>query len=315
MADGLIPPAVVNGKRAATRAKRRSLGLCPECGQMAVPGRIRCESCIAKSARITRQRRSKFLTTRMCWSCGIMPSLPQLHGGTAGRTCETCYLKYKATIHLRSAKKWTVLRDILNRQDGRCAYSGEPIIIGVNDSIDHIFPISRFPHVRFEETNIQWVTRDVNKIKYDMTENEFFETIKSIHKRIASSEMAPVNESLVSLAKSLPETPRGNLAPERRSHQRNLGVLAPGEWSREYHCCNICGETERPHAAGGLCERCWQKDRANERGAWPRARIMAEACRDCSQVGRPYRAHGLCHACYARWRRREERSHHLKETG
>lgn len=45
----------------------------------------------------------------------------------------------------------------LELQQGKCAISGKPIILGVNASIDHIRPISQRPDLAFELSNLRWV--------------------------------------------------------------------------------------------------------------------------------------------------------------
>jgi ribosomal protein L32 len=47
-----------------------------------------------------------------------------------------------------------------------------------------------------------------------------------------------------------------------------------GAWSRAYKACRVCGTTERPHHARGMCARCymqWLRARAEGQEALPAA--------------------------------------------
>jgi 5-methylcytosine-specific restriction endonuclease McrA len=72
---------------------------------------------------------------------------------------------------LGSASLWPQLDDLLQNQNGLCAYTGTPLVLGHNASLDHKIPRSRGGEDRIE--NVQWVTWDVNRSKTDMTHEEF----------------------------------------------------------------------------------------------------------------------------------------------
>lgn len=71
----------------------------------------------------------------------------------------------------------------LREQGHACAYTGEKIVLGVNDSLDHIYPARRFPHLRNDPKNVEWVTRLVNTMKTDLTREEFLTMIGNILQR------------------------------------------------------------------------------------------------------------------------------------
>jgi hypothetical protein len=75
---------------------------------------------------------------------------------------------------------WAVLLEKLTAQDWRCAYSGAPLVLGVNDSLDHIFPASRFPDLAFDPENVEWVSREINEMKRDRTPEEFLTLLRVI---------------------------------------------------------------------------------------------------------------------------------------
>jgi 5-methylcytosine-specific restriction endonuclease McrA len=94
--------------------------------------------------------------------------------------CEPCYFKKTSTDCLKTAKHAEVIGQKLKDQNYRCAYTGEEIILGLNDSLDHILPISKFPELRSDPANVEWVTRKVNCMKWDSTRDEFIATAYAV---------------------------------------------------------------------------------------------------------------------------------------
>jgi len=89
-----------------------------------------------------------------------------------------------------------------------------------------------------------------------------------------------------------------------------------GRWAEHYDHCIECGRVERPHAAKGLCFRCyakrWGRNNRLKQGSIPvsvRRQSWAvdydgnvyQHCRDCGRTDAHHCAHGLCDAC-TRWR-------------
>jgi len=94
--------------------------------------------------------------------------------------CEPYYFKKTSIDCLKTAKHAELISEKLKAQNYRCAYTGEPIELGVNDSLDHILPTSRFPELRTDPANVEWVTRKVNCMKWDSTRKEFLETALAV---------------------------------------------------------------------------------------------------------------------------------------
>jgi CRISPR/Cas system Type II protein with McrA/HNH and RuvC-like nuclease domain len=94
------------------------------------------------------------------------------------------YLKNLAAIHLGDGQAWEVLRGKLAAQGGRCAYTGDALVLGENDSIDHILPKSRFPEDARNPDNVQWVTRYANMAKRDQTHDEFVGLVARISEHL-----------------------------------------------------------------------------------------------------------------------------------
>lgn len=156
------------------KARLKADGICTMCGtRPSLEGLAYCETCKSQSIDYQKQRRNEMLASNLCERCGG----EQLPHSTL---CETCYFKKLAVDRLGSNKHWTTLRDRLAAQQGRCAYTGEPLVLGVNASLDHILPTSRFPGRSCDPTNAEWVERRVNEMKRDRTPDEFLELIEVI---------------------------------------------------------------------------------------------------------------------------------------
>lgn len=70
------------------------------------------------------------------------------------------------------------MKALWEKQGGRCAYTGELLIPGVNASLDHKIPSTRGGTNDLE--NLQWVTYQVNRMKTDMLEEEFFRLCRMV---------------------------------------------------------------------------------------------------------------------------------------
>ena len=112
-----------------------------------------------------------------CDQCGN-PTLPN------AQTCEKHYLQDVASNRMGSTRYWTDLKRIWDEQIGKCAYSDEKLVLGVNASLDHIVPISQRPDLKSDVSNVQWVSRRMNVIKNDLTESEMYALFKSVLKKL-----------------------------------------------------------------------------------------------------------------------------------
>jgi len=80
-----------------------------------------------------------------------------------------------------------MLQDLWRQQAGRCARTKELLKPGINASLDHIVPISRYKEIFgnmkgvHDITNLQWVTKRYNIAKNNMLEEEFQEFIKTVY--------------------------------------------------------------------------------------------------------------------------------------
>ena len=102
------------------------------------------------------------------------------------KTCEKHYLQDLSRRHLGTTSRWEELKNILIKQDYKCFYSGEKLILGLNASLDHTKPLSKHPNLINNIENLQWTTKQINLMKSNLNESEFLKIIKSIsiHKKL-----------------------------------------------------------------------------------------------------------------------------------
>lgn len=155
-------------------------GLCAYCGKH--PPSLDYRSCNSCRERVNRNNRGKIarnVANGTCPACGKQPVLPAMRG-KRWSFCERCYFKKTSTDCLKTAAHAEIIGQKLKGQNYRCAYTGEEIILGLNDSLDHVLPVSKFPELRSDPTNVEWVTRKVNCMKWDSTRDEFIATAYAV---------------------------------------------------------------------------------------------------------------------------------------
>jgi hypothetical protein len=183
------------GKAANARAmlKRyhglKAQGLCANCGQRSPKSGVHCEECKSKIQRGTTAWKQRMRESGLCNRCGKLPCLPSMKD-RCDSFCKPCYFKKTSIDCLKTARHAEVIGEKLKAQNYRCAYTGELIELGINDSLDHILPISRFPELRSDPANVEWVTRKVNCMKWDSTREEFLETARLVANHARSTSQA-----------------------------------------------------------------------------------------------------------------------------
>jgi hypothetical protein len=138
------------------RASRRKVQSCISCGAPRLRGRSKCAPCLARDAQYQVAMRAHWTAAGLCAACGQRPPLATLRENTEHRICEVCYFQNAAKARLGSRMHWQALRDRLIAQDFTCPYTGTRLVLGVNDSVDHVYPIARFPKLRDDPANIEW---------------------------------------------------------------------------------------------------------------------------------------------------------------
>lgn len=183
------------GKVAYARAmfkryyRLKSQGLCVLCSTPAREGLVHCKRCSERNKRITKEYRTDCVARGLCPNCAKNPVLPAMKGKDWS-FCESCYFRKTSIDCLKTAKHAEAICQKLRDQNYRCAYTGEQIILGLNDSLDHVLPISRFPELRHDPANTEWVTRKVNCMKWDSTREEFIATAYAVVHHYEINELA-----------------------------------------------------------------------------------------------------------------------------
>jgi hypothetical protein len=120
------------------------------------------------------------VTAGVCRSCNKPPAF-------GCQVCEDHWFAARATQRLglgtNTLERGRALKSILESQGYRCAYTGKDLVCGVNASIEHKVPVSKRPDLKSDLNNIEWLDVTVNRMKTDMTREEFIETCALIAER------------------------------------------------------------------------------------------------------------------------------------
>lgn len=159
-------------------AQRRGSGKCAMCAAMAEPGSSRCKDCYVKSnadQKVHRRRHSaRAKKLGMCGKC-TRPCIDGL------RICEHHWFHVASASALGSCRHSADLRAKLNAQAGRCHYTGVELRPG-NASVDHLLPVSRYPLLRSEPSNVVWCAKHINSMKGVLTDSEFIDLCHAVAK-------------------------------------------------------------------------------------------------------------------------------------
>lgn len=162
--------------------KKMEVKQCRHCSNDAMELRVLCSNCATKLKERQSDRVAKIREQGVCRLCKDPEVLESAkRNNSQYYLCETCYLKKASYKSTGSRANWEALRERLDLQGWRCAYTGVPIVLGENDSIDHIKPISRFPELRYDVSNLEWVLLGINIMKRNMLEEEFLLVIEAVH--------------------------------------------------------------------------------------------------------------------------------------
>ena len=167
------------------KRERIKNNVCVCCGNDVDDGCIKCKTCRDRHNQSRRERKASWKNEGKCRRCGK----PRMSSRVL--LCEEHYLKDACAYAIGTEKHWKMLKTIWNDQNGRCVYTNEVLCMGVNASIDHILPISKYPELKNDINNIQWVSRQMNVVKNDLTESEMVELFKTVISNIERQESFP----------------------------------------------------------------------------------------------------------------------------
>lgn len=152
-------------------------GLCIQCMKESKT-RI-CRNCMDKNNQAKNKKIEKRKELGCCIKCGKENPLPGVRAKNINK-CEICVFKHAAWSYLKDSKQWLKLKEIFEKQQGKCPYTGRLITVGVNAELDHIVPKSK--NGKNELVNFQWVHCDVNKMKANHFHDDFLELVCEIYK-------------------------------------------------------------------------------------------------------------------------------------
>lgn len=158
-------PACMASYRAKWKARADGI-TCTRCFAIKDGSHRSCSSCRLKMRAESNSRRGDFASKGQCVQCGRDKNGPGLY-------CDRCIIRAASRRYLGSSRRWKELLDLFSKQNGKCAYTREALVLGGNASIDHKLPRSRGGKNLIE--NLQWTTWIVNRVKTDMTHQEFIE--------------------------------------------------------------------------------------------------------------------------------------------
>jgi len=149
---------------------------CNTCGGENDTGQFRCSKCRQRTREQSLMLRRERAEKGVCLRCGG-EKLPN------SRLCQKHWFCDSADGNLGSSKRWKELEELWFKQKGLCYYSGVPLILGINASVDHKLPTCRFFDNRFDIDNLVFCDMAVNQMKRDCTDDEFIKLCHAVAKR------------------------------------------------------------------------------------------------------------------------------------
>lgn len=199
----------------ARREARKSQGLCTFCGRRPLHNKTMCLICLE----VKRNSKARIIAEGRCTVCGgVNNSSAQICSkcssakkqgckalidcrtrdgdcvvcGTSDNVvpstldsrphCESCI--FKRTAHSATGV-WGLgpaIAELFESQDRRCAYTGRVLVLGANASLDHKKPRAKHPECRADIGNLQWVDRQINSMKHDLSHDDFLALCREVAK-------------------------------------------------------------------------------------------------------------------------------------
>ncbi len=145
------------------RDKRKRHGICTRCSRKARPGRQYCQRC---ATYVTQASGKNYNGRRNAGLCVWCPA-----PNTVGRFCKRCWFRGCSLSLFKTTSRGAELEALFRKQLGKCFYTRERLVPGKNTAIDHRTPRSRGGADTID--NLQWVTIRINRVKNDLTHEEF----------------------------------------------------------------------------------------------------------------------------------------------
>jgi CRISPR/Cas system Type II protein with McrA/HNH and RuvC-like nuclease domain len=94
--------------------------------------------------------------------------------------CEKHYFAELAQRHLGTSTRWIELKELWDKQKGKCAYSGRQLTLGLDTNVDHIKPLSKHPELLNDISNLQYIHKQLNFFKQDLEEYDFLKFVQDV---------------------------------------------------------------------------------------------------------------------------------------
>ena len=163
----------------------KAAGICVHCQSRKPekPGHTRCNRCAAWSNNYQKERAEQKWEAGDCFHCKKAAEV-FVGDGALGRTTlrkrkgKTCYCRpcYFRVTDTRYKLPTGTCEAQFKAQDGRCAYTGEPLVLGENASLDHRNPDGP----KDDPSNVQWALWVVNRMKRDSRHEAFLSLVERI---------------------------------------------------------------------------------------------------------------------------------------
>jgi len=149
--------------------EQKKKGLCIECSNPT--NGLRCNSCNARRQKLRMRNYYKWIDEGKCHECG-KESIKNKS------VCEKHYLMKVSLKRLGSSKHWQLLKTLLEKQDFKCGLTTDVLSLENDIELDHIIPTSRSG--TNDISNVRWVTKEANRLKQNLTDNELKELCNKI---------------------------------------------------------------------------------------------------------------------------------------
>lgn len=136
-------------------------GLCIECSNPTTG--LRCTTCNKRRAEYRKRKKLEWKEKGLCNQCGK----ETIKGKNQ---CEKHYLMQVSLDRLGSTKYWENLQALLKTQNYKCAITKDNISFESDIELDHILPTSKGG--LNDLSNVRWVTKEVNRLKGNLTDSE-----------------------------------------------------------------------------------------------------------------------------------------------
>lgn len=134
---------------------------CPELTEKSL-----CSECRRRHSECQSNRFREKRAAGICTRCSAIAAV--------GSFCLEHWFRNAAMTHTGTRANGPLLQKIWEEQRGKCPYTGVDLVPGVNATLDHKTPLLRGGSAQRE--NLQWVLSLINRMKTDMTHEEFLAT-------------------------------------------------------------------------------------------------------------------------------------------